>query len=238
MIVKPALAAMIASGFIVPETPKLIFPKPSIVKAENLEFSKHMLLGMPLTLGMIPKRAFVGFANRGSGTLSDNNTSWSVPFHGNSIGPNVFRNSGKWYMEVTVGQFGQLGFIGIVNSSYAFNSHLGFNTFTYGYSGATGNLNFNASAVKTGGSTFATGAVLGVAFDLGALRLYVARNNVWQFSGNPSAGTGGQSIGSGSWAPALSSGATAGSGTTSFTKANFGQWAPIYTPPTGYSYFA
>lgn len=31
-------------------------PKPAIVKAENLEFSKHMLLGMPLTLGMLKSR--------------------------------------------------------------------------------------------------------------------------------------------------------------------------------------
>lgn len=53
MIVKPALAAMLASGLIAPEVPKLVFPKPAIVKAENLDFSKHMLLGMPLTMGML-----------------------------------------------------------------------------------------------------------------------------------------------------------------------------------------
>lgn len=53
MILKPALAAMLASGLIVPEAPKFILPKPAIVKAENLEFSKHMLLGMPLTMGML-----------------------------------------------------------------------------------------------------------------------------------------------------------------------------------------
>ncbi len=54
MILKPALAAMLASGLIVPEAPKLVLPRPAIVKAENLEFSKHMLLGMPLTMGMLP----------------------------------------------------------------------------------------------------------------------------------------------------------------------------------------
>lgn len=52
MILKPALAAMLASGLIVPEKPKLVFPKPAIVKAKNLELSKHML-GMPLTMGML-----------------------------------------------------------------------------------------------------------------------------------------------------------------------------------------
>ena len=59
MIVKPALAAMLASGLVAPETPKLVFPKPAIVKSENLDFSKHMLLGMPLTLGMLPRKFVV-----------------------------------------------------------------------------------------------------------------------------------------------------------------------------------
>lgn len=53
MIIKPALAVMLASGVAVPEKPNLILPKPAIVKANNLEFSKHMLLGMPLTMGML-----------------------------------------------------------------------------------------------------------------------------------------------------------------------------------------
>lgn len=57
MILKPALAAMLASGLIVPETPKLVFPKPAIVKAENLELTRHILLGMPLTMGMLPGKA-------------------------------------------------------------------------------------------------------------------------------------------------------------------------------------
>lgn len=57
MIVKPALAAMLATGLIVPEAPKLILPKPAIVRAENLEFSKHMLLGMPITMGMLPGKS-------------------------------------------------------------------------------------------------------------------------------------------------------------------------------------
>jgi hypothetical protein len=53
MILKPALAAMIASGLLVPEAPKLVFPKPAIVKAEHLELSRNVLLGMPLTMGML-----------------------------------------------------------------------------------------------------------------------------------------------------------------------------------------
>lgn len=52
MILKSSIAAMFASGLIVPETPKLEIPKPAIVKPENLDFSSHMfLLGMPITIG-------------------------------------------------------------------------------------------------------------------------------------------------------------------------------------------
>jgi hypothetical protein len=53
VILKPAIAAMLASGLVVPETPKLVFPKPAIVKSENLELTRHIMLGMPLTLGML-----------------------------------------------------------------------------------------------------------------------------------------------------------------------------------------
>lgn len=54
MINKALLAAGVAGGLIVPVGTGLIIPpKPSIIKPENVEFSKHMLLGMPLTMGMV-----------------------------------------------------------------------------------------------------------------------------------------------------------------------------------------
>ena len=57
MIVTPAIAALLATGLAVPETPRLIFPKPAIVRCGSLEASRHMLLGLPLTMGMLPGRA-------------------------------------------------------------------------------------------------------------------------------------------------------------------------------------
>ncbi|WP_395661069.1 hypothetical protein [Aestuariivirga sp.] len=76
MILKPTLAAMLASGLIVPETPKLVLPKPAIVKAENLEFSKHMLLGMPLTMAMLPGKASAArtVTYRGSAAITGSST--------------------------------------------------------------------------------------------------------------------------------------------------------------------
>jgi hypothetical protein len=57
MIVKPALAALLASGFIVPEAPKLVVPTPAVVRAEHLELTRHILLGMPTTMGMLKRRS-------------------------------------------------------------------------------------------------------------------------------------------------------------------------------------
>lgn len=53
MILKPAMAALLSAGLVIPDRGDLIFPRPAILRPENIEFSKHMLLGMPLTMGML-----------------------------------------------------------------------------------------------------------------------------------------------------------------------------------------
>jgi len=84
MILKSTLAAMLASGLVVPERPALILPKPAIVKAESLEFSKHMLLGMPLTMGMLkgstppPAIVFVGGRSAIKAGASSGNTTITI----------------------------------------------------------------------------------------------------------------------------------------------------------------
>lgn len=60
MILKPAMAAMLTAGLVVPEKPALILSKPVIVRPENVEFSTHMLLAMPLTMGMLAPGAGSG----------------------------------------------------------------------------------------------------------------------------------------------------------------------------------
>lgn len=80
MIRKSLLAATVASGLIVPmATAGVYLPsKPSIIKSENVEFSKHMLLGMPITMGMLTRKtssliaAYTGVTSSGTtgGTLT------------------------------------------------------------------------------------------------------------------------------------------------------------------------
>jgi hypothetical protein len=63
-MMRSVLVAAIATGAVQPEA-GLIVPKrelyvpssPAIVRAENLEFSRHILLGMPFTLGMLPGKS-------------------------------------------------------------------------------------------------------------------------------------------------------------------------------------
>lgn len=56
MILRPALSALLATGLAVPEKPTLVLSTPAIVRAQSIEFSKHMLLGMPVTMGMFGER--------------------------------------------------------------------------------------------------------------------------------------------------------------------------------------
>lgn len=79
------LAAVLASGLAIPETPRLILPRPAIVRAESLELSRHMLLGMPLTMGMLARRMSPLTASF-CATDFDNADLSSYSFSGQSIG--------------------------------------------------------------------------------------------------------------------------------------------------------
>jgi hypothetical protein len=86
MIMRPILSAMFASGLIVPEKPKFVLPKPAIVCAQSIEFSRHML-AMPFTMGMLPGKAKspldIVYADN---TFSASNLT-TYGFTGRSIGP-------------------------------------------------------------------------------------------------------------------------------------------------------
>ena len=49
----PALVAASVASLIIPQAEFYIPPKPAIVKAHHLDMSRHMLLGMPMTMGML-----------------------------------------------------------------------------------------------------------------------------------------------------------------------------------------
>ncbi len=82
MIRKALLAATVATGLILPAAAGLyVSPKPAIVKPENLEFSKHMLLGMPITMGMLAPKStppqYIANSATGNNIASGSTLSWS-----------------------------------------------------------------------------------------------------------------------------------------------------------------
>ena len=94
-----------------------------------------------------------------------------------------------------------------------------------------GRRRINNSDTVSWGATFTTGDVIGVAYDADTGKVWFAKNNSWQASGNPAAGT--------NPAATLTTGAPFYSGLNPFDSGtgtvNFGQLGFTYTPPTGFS---
>ena len=142
--------------------------------------------------------------------------------------------SGKWYFEVTAGSVAsRYPVIGVQTELTAFLSSGfpgGYTANGFGY-GSDGNKYVNNGAGAAFGSTFTSGDVIGVAIDIDAGKVWLAKNNTWQASGDPAAGT------NAAYSPTAGTplypcvGTYNGAGTHS---ANFGQRPFAYTPPTGF----
>jgi hypothetical protein len=80
------------------------------------------------------------------------------------------------------------------------------------------------------GATYTTGDVIGVAFDADTGKVWFAKNNTWQASGNPASGTSpATTLTTGdTWVPIF------GGYQSGVWDANFGQRPFAYTPPSGF----
>ncbi len=163
-----------------------------------------------------------------STTLSEANLKGVSSTFNNLQSGTIAVSSGKWYWELTFG--GSLGMVGIVPASAPPTTDLGYTATSYGYRSSNGSKYNNGSATAYG-NTYTTNDVIGVALDLDNGKLFFSKNNTWQNSGDPAAGTNAAFTGlSGSFMPAA--------GTPDTTAAtwywNFGQRAFSYTAPSGY----
>ncbi len=142
--------------------------------------------------------------------------------------------SGKWYFEVTAGSVAsRYPVIGVQTESTAFLSSGfpgGYSANGFGY-GSDGNKFVNNGAAASFGSTFTSGDVIGVAIDIDAGKVWLAKNNTWQASGDPAAGTNPAYSPTAGTALYPCVGTYNGAGTHS---ANFGQRPFTYTPPSGF----
>jgi hypothetical protein len=95
------------------------------------------------------------------------------------------KNSGKWYWEVYVVIGGTRVDLGIGDSSANLGAAGGSDGHSYTYD----NNGKKRHSEWDYGSTYGTNDIIGIALDLDAGKIWWAKNNVWQASGNPVAGT-------------------------------------------------
>ena len=102
----------------------------------------------------------------------------------------VSHSMGKYYFEVTATTASSNYAIGVADSTWSETSNLGSDAHSAGYR-ASGYLIANSQSTALLNTSYTSGAVIGVAVDVGNHLIYWALNNVWQNSAVPSSGTGG-----------------------------------------------
>jgi hypothetical protein len=152
-----------------------------------------------------------------------------------SIGSTLGLSSGKWYFEGTVNSGASVSFIGIEPSNTTIFSDtvsasrvIGYSSTGYGYYSTGDKRNNNTDAAY--GNSYTTGDVIGVAIDLDNGKIWFSKNNTWQASGNPAAGTNPafSSISAGTYIPGVTAYNSQG------WTLNFGQRPFAYTAPSGF----
>lgn len=107
------------------------------------------------------------------------------------------KTTGKWYFEAVVlaGIPSPFPSVGIASDAALLSVWVGGGSgaaqSSYGYYGQNGQ-SYHVSGGIAFGATWATGDVIGCAVDLTTGKIWWSKNNVWQASGNPAAGTGSQ----------------------------------------------
>ena len=146
----------------------------------------------------------------------------------------IGKSSGKYYFELLINTITSSGVVsGVLNSTAALTTYVG--------NAASGR------GVQSSGTSYATGftagsscgafsatQVLGICFDMGTGKVFIAINNTWQGSSDPVAQTNPWATGLSGTVYAAHSASNAGNRATLRTKlADF-----TYSPPSGYSSYA
>jgi SPRY domain len=162
-------------------------------------------------------------------TLSNGNltASASSGTFGNSVRATAGKSAGKWYWELVSAQTEHVYF-GVALSTHELNTDIGQSANSWSMLD-DGRKYHNASAASYGSDPGAN-AVIGIALDMDAGKIWWAINNSWQASGDPGAGTNAAySNVTGTVYPAVT--VIDGKAVT----ARFAAAAQSYTPPSEFS---
>jgi hypothetical protein len=148
----------------------------------------------------------------------------------------LYATSGKIYFETVITtQQTQRQIVGIANELEVTTSGLtGVTANSWGIvvqSNASNGQTYNNGVFSGSYTTYTTGDIVMVAFDVDNKRIWFGKNGTWLNSSNPSAGTGSfYTLTGTSFVPAITNTITGGVS----LGANFGQRPFAYTPPTGF----
>lgn len=164
-------------------------------------------------------------ATNGGLTITNNvNSVWSASRSTATV------SSGKWYFEIVINVIDAARYTIVGAAVSDVTQYPGQPSATsWGYSGDTGAKYSNGTSTAYG-TTFIAGDVIGVALDLDNGRIFFAKNNTWQASGDPETGTNPAYSGiSGSVKPAVGMYRSTNQVTGQFLSTDL-----TYDPPDGY----
>lgn len=188
-------------------------------------------IGDSLTVGLstatwnpLDKSANITLSNSDM-TATASNTAWK------SVRATLGKSTGKWYFEVRIDvAAANYNIIGVGQLGASTATYCGGNTVSWGYNGYNGNKFYNTASTAYG-NTFTAGDIVGVAVDISAGKIWWAKNNSWQASGDPAAGTGEAYSGlSGTLYPMFSPYTNTNAGTARFVTGDMS-----YSPPSGFT---
>lgn len=138
--------------------------------------------------------------------LSNSNRTMAATGSGTTSGSvraTLGKSSGSWFFEATIASNLNSPGAGIGTLLDSLAGSVGQDAYAYGYE-SNGDVRHNNIVAATLAS-FGAGAVIGVAFDLNLLRLWFAKDGVWQ-NGDPALRSGGLAISAATYYPMAYSG--------------------------------
>ncbi len=142
-------------------------------------------------------------------------------------------SSGKYYFEVRadlVSASSGIWGVGVANLAQSNGAFIGGDANSWAYYNDGKKYNLSASGVAFG-ATFTTADVIGIAYDMTLGRIWFAKNNTWQASGDPANNTSPAFTGlTGTLYPCYTPYLTTNAGTARFA---YTSWT--YSAPSGFS---